>query len=175
MNGMRARVGFLFLVFVIATVAHADTIVYIFAGTDNSGGPPELTGFELIEPSFLDVGDSFVQVDCALLTSSRNCMGDLYFSEQASMGSFSAQLEFNTSSGGYLFFFPTASFTTLGVYQSEIRQDANTGILTVELQPTNQPLTGGAPEPDSIVMVGAALLLLCRRLKKSRCVRQTPG
>jgi hypothetical protein len=175
MKGMWARVGSFFIVLMIATVAHAATIVYIFAGMDNSGGAPEPTGFELTEPGFIDLGGSFVQVNCAQLDSSTNCMGDLYFSDQAALGSFSNELEFNTSSGGYLFFFPTASFTTLGVYQSEIRRGANTGILTVELQQTNQTLAGAAPEPASEVMVGAALLLLCHRVKKSRWARQAPG
>jgi hypothetical protein len=160
---------------VIATVAHASTIIYIFAGTDDSGGTPQPTGFELTEPGFLDLGNSFVQVNCRQLDSSTNCLGDLYFSDQPALGLFSNELEFNTSSGGYLFYFPTASFTTLGTYQSEIRRGANTGILIVESQPTNQTQTGAAPEPASEVLVGAGLLLLCRRLKKSRRVRQAPS
>jgi hypothetical protein len=171
---MWARVGSLFSVLVIATVAHASTIVYIFAGTDDSGGALQPTGFELTEPGFLDLGASFLQLNCGQLNSSTNCMGDLYFSNQSALGAFSNELEFNTSSGGYLFFFPTASFTTLGIYQSEIRRGANNGILIVESQPTNQTPVG-AREPDLEVMVGAALLLLCRRVKKSRWVRQLPG
>ena len=142
----------------IATAAHAASVVYIFAGTDNTGGSPEPEAFRLIVPDFINPppGGAGVDFTCAQLESSTNCSSPgVIFSEQN--GAFSAQLQFDSPIVGSIYAFPSGAFTTPGTYISEV--GINTGALTVQV----------SPELGSLALtLAAGLLLLAIRVKRPR-------
>jgi hypothetical protein len=129
----------------ITVSAHADSVVYIFTGTDNSGASPEPETFELIVPDFIVTPPDGLAVvyACNQLVSSTNCG--------------SPGIIFSDPIVGSIYDFPTGAFTTPGTYSSE--SGATIGTLTV--QPT--------PEPGSMALtLSAALLLFFIRVKKLR-------
>jgi hypothetical protein len=144
----------------ITVSAHADSVVYIFTGTDNSGASPEPETFELIVPDFIVTPPDGLAVvyACNQLVSSTNCGSPgIIFSDQTVLGAVSAQLQFDSPIVGSIYDFPTGAFTTPGTYSSE--SGATIGTLTV--QPT--------PEPGSMALtLSAALLLFFIRVKKLR-------
>jgi hypothetical protein len=143
----------LFVAFLIAAAAHAESVVYSFIGTDNSGQVPELEEFQLIVPDFIDTPPNGLGVafTCDQLDSSINCGSPgVIFSDQAVLGAFSAQLQFDAPTVGSIFEFPADAFATPGSYSSEPGA-VNTGSLTVD----------ELPEPGSIELtLGAGLLFL---------------
>jgi hypothetical protein len=166
MKSIRTGMRCLLAAFLIAAAAHADSVVYIFTGIDNTGKAPETEAFELTVPDFIDppADGSGVIFTCDQLDSSTNCSSPgIIFSDQTALGAFSAQLQFDAPIVGSIFDFPAEAFTTPGVY-SEAGINI-TGALTVE----------DAPEPGSIVLtLGAGLLFLSIRVKKLRSLPQAP-
>jgi hypothetical protein len=158
-TGMRCLVA-AFLICASAHAAHADSVVYIFTGTDNSGAFPELEAFQLTVPDFIDppTDGSDMDFTCIQLDSNTNCSSPgVMFSHQT--GAFSAQVQFDAPIVGSVFAFPTGAFTTPGTYSSEVG-GTTIGTLTVQ----------GSPEPASIALtLGAGLLLfLSMRVKRLR-------
>lgn len=146
--------------FLIAAAAHAESVVYTFIGTDNSGEVPELEAFQLVVPDFIDTPPDGLGVDftCDQLVSSTNCSSPgVLFSDQSVLGAFSAQLQFDAPTVGSIFEFPADAFATPGSYSSE-PGEVNTGVLTVD----------ELPEPGSIELTLAGLLFLSIRVKKLR-------
>jgi hypothetical protein len=156
-TGMRC----LLAAFLIATAAHAESVIYTFIGTDNSGKVPELEAFQLTVPDFIDTPPDGLGVDftCDQLDSSTNCGSPgIIFSDQPVLGAFSAQLQFDAPTVGSIFEFPADAFTTPGTFSSEA-SGVNTGSLTVD----------ELPEPGSIELtLCAGLLFLCIRVKRLR-------
>jgi hypothetical protein len=161
MKSFRTGMRCLLAAFLIAAAAHAESVIYTFVGTDNSGGVPELEAFQLVVPDFIDTppGGSGVDFTCDQLDSSTNCTTPgVIFSDQPALGAFSAQLQFDAPIMGSIFVFPAEAFTTPGTYASEAGTP-NVGVLTVD----------ETPEPGSIELAfGAGLLFLAIRMKKLR-------
>jgi hypothetical protein len=157
MKCIRTGMRCLLAAFLIAAAARADSIVYIFVGTDNTGASPELEAFQLTVPDFTNpsAGGPGVEFTCDRMESSTNCSTPgVIFSDQTVLGAFSAQLQFDAPIVGSIFAFASAAFTTLGVYSSEARGIDITGTLTVQ----------ESPEPGSIELtLGAVLLFLSLR------------
>jgi hypothetical protein len=150
----------LLVAFLITVAAHADSVVYIFAGTDNSVESPEPEAFQLTVSDFIDPSpDSFgVDFTCAELDSSTNCgTPGVMFTDQTVLGAFSAQLQFDAPIAGSIYDFPADAFTTPGVYSSEL---GGTSVGTLTVQETS--------EPGPIALLGAGLLFLSIRVKKLR-------
>jgi len=159
MKSIRTGMRWLLAAFLITAAAHADSVVYVFTGTDNSGASPELEAFQLIVPDFIDppLNGSGVDFTCNQLDSSTNCISPgVIFSDQTVLGAFSAQLQFDAPIVGSIFDFPAGAFTTPGSYISETG-GTNAGMLTVQ----------DSPEPGSLALtLGAGLLFLSIRVKR---------
>jgi hypothetical protein len=153
MKCIRTGMRCLLAAFLIAAAARAESIVYIFVGTDNTGQSPEPEAFQLTVSDFIDppAGGEGVDFDCDQLELSTNCASPgIIFSDQN--GAFSAQLQFDAPVVGSIYAFPAGAFGALGVYTSQA--DTNVGTLTVQ----------ESPEPGSIELtLGAVLLFLSIR------------
>jgi hypothetical protein len=162
MKNIRTGMLCLLAAFLMTAAAHADSVQYIFAGTDSSGEFPESEAFQLTVPDFIDAppDGSGVDFTCVQLDSSTNCSSPgIIFSDQSVLGAFSAQLQFDSPIVGSIFDFPSAAFTTPGVYSSEAGGNSITGALTVQ----------EAAEPGSLALtLSAGLLFLSLRAKKLR-------
>jgi hypothetical protein len=157
LRGMRCLVA----AFLMTVAAHADSVVYIFTGTDNSGESPELEAFQLIVSDFIVTPPDGLGVDyiCDQLESSTNCGSPgIIFSDQTVLGALSAQLQFDSPIVGSIFDFPTAAFTTPGTYSSDA--GGTIGTLTVQESPE--------PAGSMALTLGAGLLFLAIRVKRLR-------
>jgi subtilisin family serine protease len=167
MKSIRTGMRCLPAAFLMTAAAHANSVVYIFAGADNSGASPEPEAFQLTVPDFIDAAPDGSGVDftCDRLDSSTNCGSPgVIFSDQSVLGAFSAQLQFDSPISGSIFDFPSEAFTAPGVYSSEAG-GINIGALNVQ----------EAAEPGSIALtLSAGLLFLFSRVKKLRSPPRWP-
>jgi hypothetical protein len=158
MKSIRTGMRCVFAAFLIAAAAHADSIVYVFVGIDNTGQGPEPEAFQLTVPDFINppVDGEGMDFTCNQLDSSINCSSPgVIFSDQ--FGAFSAQVQFDAPIVGSIFTFPAGAFTTPGRYTNEA--GTNTGTLTVQ----------ETPEPGSLALtLCAVLLFLSMRVKRLR-------
>ena len=159
--------------------AHADSVIYTFAGTGAAISNPFVTipaqqlGFQLTVSTFINppfpVGNppnpgSFVSFTCAQLDTSTNCRPTgttVIFSNQGT-GSFTADLQFiAANSVTYAFQFPTGSFGVPGTYNSGVT--ANVGTLTVTAVPESSA--------SVLLLAGISVIVLRARLKGSFTIR----
>jgi len=163
MGSIRTGMRCLLAAFLIAGAAHADSVVYIFAGIDNTGESAEPEAFQLTVPNFINpsTDGAGLVFTCDELDSSTNCGSPgVIFSDQPVLGAFSTQLQFDAPIVGSIFAFPSEALTTPGIYSSEV--GTNLGTLTVQ----------ETPEPGSIALtLGAGLLFLFIRRLPIRAAR----
>jgi hypothetical protein len=158
MKSIRTGMRCIFAAFLVAATAHADSVVYVFIGIDNTGQFAEPEAFRLTVLNFIDPQADGESLDftCNQLDSSTNCGSPgVIFSDQ--IGAFSAQVQFDAPIIGSIFNFPAGAFTSAGIYTNEV--GTNTGTLTVQ----------ESPEPGSLALTLCALLVfLSIRAKRLR-------